>query len=189
MGVVLLVGEQPPERMWNNPALREKINPLFPYPPRCAGARLHEISDYGLGEYIWGLERVNLIPEYRKWIVREAVSRAKDLMNRYHPTIVFACGRRVATAFGLPEDAAMPTTIIQHVFQPAAKVHYIPHPSGRNHAYNDQEIRDRVRAMFAEARPLVQDWQDKMHSKRADFLRQGGPIVLQSSGQQERALL
>jgi hypothetical protein len=156
---ILLVGEQPPERWLVDLAYREKHSPMFPYPPNSAGGRLHRISDLSLGEYIHGLDRVNLIPEYKKWNAREAIANAKALLRERKPTHVFLCGRRVACAFGVPEDAELP--LKQRCDSIETHVIAIPHPSGRNHAYNNPRVCDWVRREFTKVKPILGDWAER----------------------------
>lgn len=156
---VLLVGEQPPERWLTDPVYREKHSPMFPYPPNSAGGRLFKVSDLGLGEYIHGLDRVNLIPTYKRWDVKEARANAKALLRERQPSHVFLCGRRVASAFGFQEDTELPHKIRSGVAD--AHLIAIPHPSGRNHAYNNGKVCEWVRVEFEKVKPLLGDWAER----------------------------
>lgn len=157
---VVLVGEQPPERWNTDLRYRQGHSPMFPYPPRSAGGRLHDISGFSLGEWIYGLDRCNIIPEWTsRWDKDRAAINAKALIRCRVPHTVFACGRRVSDAFGY--TGSLPYKNQSMIF--GCMMVYIPHPSGRNPVYNDPEIRAWVHDAFQEVLPLVADWQ---HNKR-----------------------
>lgn len=172
---VLLVGEQPPPswKFRSEEEFRRKHSPMFPYPVRSAGGRLRDVSDLMLGEYIHGLTRVNLVPKWTdKWPGREVVQGyARTLLDRHEPTHVFLCGRRVVDAFYPGDNVDLPSA---HVSMMGARRFYcIPHPSGRNLAYNDPDVRATVRGYFREVRPLLADWETRVRHNEVRFKTHG----------------
>lgn len=163
-GRILLVGEQPPERWAHDATYRARHSPMFPYPKGSAGHRLWEITDYGLGNYVHGLERVNLIPEYRsKWSDKDANINAMSLVRCHAPSAIFTCGARVAAAFGY--EGTLPYRDASKVFE--CDMIYLPHPSGRCRTWNEPGIKEWVRKQFDEYKPVVQEWRDR----RTELLR------------------
>jgi hypothetical protein len=171
---VLLVGEMPPATWARSEDYRRCHSPMFPYPRHSAGGRLLKISGLGLGEYVHGLTRINLVPDYRaKWPLRiDAEDLAHAALDRFAPVAhAFLCGRRVVAAFRrfLPSDYKPWPVDSIHVSTTRGDLtlHCIPHPSGRNLAYNDRVTLAKVREMFRKVQPLLTDWESMAgHNER-----------------------
>lgn len=152
-GTAHLIGEAPPPRMHPGSPIWERHSPMFPYPPQSAGGRMLKISDYGLGMYIHGLQRQNLMPVYaEKWNPRHASARAAEFMRRFRPAYVIMCGRKVSTAFGY--EGTVPARYESKIWQ-GVTMYAIPHPSGRNPQSSDKGNQEIVRGYFAEVREAV----------------------------------
>jgi hypothetical protein len=126
----LIIGEQPGPN--TNRAL-----PMWPFPRTSAGGRLMAMSGIEPAEYLRRLARVNLVEAYAaKWDGDKAVRRAGWLLASLPPYArVVLLGERVRYAI---EGAAAGAEIPAHFVQ-------LPHPSGRNSAYNDPGERERAR--------------------------------------------
>ena len=190
---VLLVGEMPPQTWERREDYRRGHSPMFTYPPRSSGHRLYVTSDLMLGEYIHGLTRINLVPEYRaKWPKREeAEALAKAAMARFsigapvnHPippfstgapvSHAFLCGRRVVDAFRPFFPSGYKPWPVDEIGRAPGTIFYcIPHPSGRSLAYNDEDVRLRVRTMFQEVQPLLADWPKRTSHNERRLVRDG----------------
>lgn len=153
-GSAHLIGEAPPESMHPGDPIWQRHSPMYPYPPRSAGGRLHRISDYGLGMYIHGVQRQNLMPVYEaRWNKHGASDRAKEFMNRFKPAHVILCGRKVCDAFGL-EGITLPQRHASWLWH-GCTFYAIPHPSGANPQSRIPANQEIVRGYFAEVRELV----------------------------------
>jgi hypothetical protein len=172
---VLLVGEQPPERWANDETYRRHHSPMFPYPANSAGGRLRDISDLWLGEYIHGLTRINLYPQWEPWSKEVARTYAHVAMQRFAPVShVFLCGKRVVAAFqDFFPSGYKPWPVDEIGRAPNTIFFCIPHPSGRNTAYNDPDVRLRVQSMFKEVRPLLADWETRKKHNENRIARDG----------------
>lgn len=124
----LLVGEQP--RPGGNPKL-----PLWPWPPNCAGARLHVMSGMPIDEYLIRLARTNIsLQPVARWNATDARFRATRMMTSLPDGArVIACGMKARNAFGLAEWFQMTP---HDVDARRVEIASIPHPSGRNREYN-----------------------------------------------------
>lgn len=167
MQELVLIGEAPGRQA-------ERCYPLFPYPPRSAGARLYRMSPFndgmcaGMAAYVCATHRLNLLPECpdESWPARQARAQARNLLRsgllQRRRTIL--CGRRVAEAFfreAFSSDLDYePLTWYRllatpRVGQPKeecmAHVGYIPHPSGRNRWYNDPDNKRAAEEFLREA--------------------------------------
>lgn len=135
--VGLLVGEQPGPR--SNPRL-----PLWPYPPRSAGGRLHAMSGLPIREYLLRLARVNILRQPGRWDAHDAANRVRRLVTD------LPSGARVVLVGARARDAVMghpPGPWPWFDRQPLANLEMvaIPHPSGINQAYNDPAVVARAR--------------------------------------------
>lgn len=153
MTSVLLVGE-------DNPLSLEPEHALHNYPPNCAGWRLQRILGLSDDDYL-GLDRTNLCTP--TWSTFEARARAKLLMGAAlrHDAMVLL-GRKVAEAFARvldPRPRLEPFT--RHDLRIEAgevarlTLVALPHPSGRNHLWNDPANRLRAQALLRDAAPGV----------------------------------
>ena len=129
----LIVGEMPGENT------SEKL-PLFPWPRNSAGGRLMKMSLLSPGQYLGRLLRTNLFYEYSgDWDHEMARARARTIHAQRTVDRVVLLGQRVGEAFGF-------SAFFAHEVRD--DVHYvcIPHPSGRNRIYNEQNARVGARA-------------------------------------------
>jgi hypothetical protein len=140
MPVGLLIGEQPGPT--NNPAV-----PLWPYPPRSAGGRLHAMSGIPMADYLAMLARVNIaLQPVARWNRTAARDRVVTLLDDLPDGArVVLVGARALDAYndvfgqGVRLDwfgregwsiKGLTTTRV-------IAVTAVPHPSGRNPMYND----------------------------------------------------
>jgi len=145
----LLVGETPNKscvgepRLWLLPDKKNKS---------CAASRLLEASGLTLREYLRAFDRTNLakgLPpragKGRKFPMATARKAARRiLLDDRRPGIV-VLGKRAARAFGLTDPRWFEWTDAL-----GQRVVVIPHPSGVNRYYNDEENRALTRRFFEE---------------------------------------
>ncbi len=144
----LLIGQAPGPR--TDPEL-----PLFPVPNTSTGGRLKEIMGIRRYEYLRIFERINLLPTFPgqhkrddKFPIASARLAAAAMRSLLAGRVVILVGRNVARAFGHVEEfhqwvdwaVRRPCKIARD--NPYCRVAVIPHPSGRNHWYNDQANRE-----------------------------------------------
>lgn len=140
----LLVGEQPGSS--SNHGL-----PLWPYPPRSAGGRLHAMSGIPVRDYLLRLARVNLAHRpVSKWDAAGARGRAYALVATMAGTGARAvlCGARVRDAFEVPAWFTSWTVSAPHGSDLCFEVVAIPHPSGRNREYDNPATVARAREVI-----------------------------------------
>ena len=158
----LLIGQAPGPNT-------ERELPLFPYPPQTStGARLMELMDLDLSGYLRTFDRMNLLYEHPgqwapgedRWPTALARVVAQALKTALYGREVIFLGRKVATAFG-HKDAPWHTWQRHHYTLyvpgedvPATALDFcyavVPHPSGRNHWYNDEARREEAQAFWQE---------------------------------------
>ena len=145
----LLIGQAP------GPNTKQEF-PLFPVPSTSAGGRLQQMTGLTRGGYLKTFERVNLLYEFPgrhkrddKFPVAQARVAAQAMRPLLAGRVVVFVGRNVANAFDFDEDfhvwreslARRYCLVSKTPFRFVAAV--IPHPSGRNHWYNNEENRAR----------------------------------------------
>lgn len=139
----LLVGEAPGP---NTNALL----PLFPEPSNSAGARLLRYSGVPKADWLGKLVRMNMCDG--SWSARRAVAgRARALsflldpvnFTNGEPLRVLLLGTRVARAWSCFGPFGSATWCFDGIAD--LQVTWIPHPSGRNLAYNDRKNQLRAR--------------------------------------------
>lgn len=140
-GRVLLVGE-------DNPHGSDPRFALYDEPPNSAGGRLRRVV-LGLPRRVYlgqSIGRANLCTG--RWSVREARARAATLANEaaIMDAAIVMLGWKVADAFGALH--VQPFTRVERFVA-------IPHPSGRNRVWNDQDAVPRVRALLAAVAPAI----------------------------------
>ncbi len=113
---------------------------LYPLPEHATGGRLARILDLSRGEYLRRFDRVNLCAG--RWQTTQARTRAGALQGADPDQPFILLGRRVGCAFGLRSDTNFWTRI--------GLLYLLPHPSGLNHAWNDQRAVARTREFLAE---------------------------------------
>lgn len=152
----LLIGQAPGPN--TNPAL-----PLFPVPTTSAGGRLLDLMGLSRREYLKTFDRVNLLPYFPgqhkrddKFPMTPAKLAAQVMMPLLSERTVVLVGRNVANAFKLGADFHEWTDWQVRRRCPVkgelgqCRVAVIPHPSGRNHWYNDETNREAARAFWAD---------------------------------------
>lgn len=135
---VLLVGE-------DNPQSSDPRHALFPYPAGCAGNRLQErILGLSTAHYL-ALWRTNLCSP--RWRAAEARIRAEDLLVGPWRVIVML-GRKVGDAFG--HVMGVPVAPWGTYLPPGSDkiLLSLPHPSGRNLAWNDPRAAGTARKLI-----------------------------------------
>lgn len=137
----LLTGQSP------GPNTRPEL-PLFCLPKTSAGGRLQELTGLTRGRYLAGFQRMNLLYEHPgrhkrddKFPVREARVAANAVKPLLEGRRVIFIGRKVGDAFGYGSQVA---PWHEWGYCPKWSFTYacVPHPSGRNHWYNNQLNRD-----------------------------------------------
>ena len=135
--VPLLIGQAP--GLNTRPDL-----PLYPVPATMTGGRLAALMGLTPREYLVRFERINLLQEYPgrtgrddkfpMGVARAAAGAIKPLLS---DRVVVLVGRNVANAFG--HD-----TPFHQWSEPGfcRMLAVVPHPSGRNHWYNDPANRE-----------------------------------------------
>lgn len=123
----------------NNPVSSRPEHALFPYPPGCTGARLlkllrRRVPDATRQEYLAAFDRRNLLSKLI-WSREDAREAADQFLEVSGPELigrtVLVLGREVASLLGLEEQLVYP--LERH----GAVWRQLPHPSGRNHWYNN----------------------------------------------------
>lgn len=132
-----LVGE-------DNPHSRDPRYALFDKPDHCAGGRLRQILGLHRTGYLFALARRNLCAA--TWNDLEAKATADLIAAESGELVVVMLGRKVATAFGRAWLAP---------FERDGRFVAIPHPSGRNRAWNDPGAVDRTRTLLREVAPQI----------------------------------
>lgn len=128
---------------------------LYHMPANSAGDRLCRIV-FGVWPvtYLHSFRRANLFtsPPLR-WDNAQAQARAAALRDEYSYLLipaVIVLGKRVAHAFNINDQVPFMRREKRDLV-----VVGLPHPSGRNHAWNDQEMVERCRVMLRRAIPAV----------------------------------
>lgn len=123
----------------NNPVSSEPEHALYPYPPGCTGHRLLEmlqsrVPNATRGEYLRRFDRRNVV-SLKVFDRKMAADGARKLDFEF-----FASGRTVVllgadtvAAFAIPRLLIHPQIIGGTTYR------QIPHPSGRNLWYNDEQ--------------------------------------------------
>lgn len=103
-------------------------------PRGAAGHRLWQMSGLSRERWLAAFHRRNLVPT-KKWSPVHARIAASEFARELRPDdVVVALGTEVKKALSCH---ALP-----------CRVHFVPHPSGRNLAYNDPAVRRRVGALL-----------------------------------------
>jgi hypothetical protein len=131
----------------NNPLSVRLEHALYPHPPGCTGWRIWKMLEEVTGatrlEYVRAFDRVNLVTG--AWSAEAAVLAGEALRARWRGRVVVVLGDQPRRALGLPRLFLHPQTTLDGVTW-----RQIPHPSGRNHFYNDAGARALVGQMLAE---------------------------------------
>lgn len=135
----------------NNPlwAGREGYE-LFPAPEGCTGHRLwsmlHERTGAFRKDYIDTFDRRNLVRGNVGYDHDLAAKSAEDMIKEFFGTgrVVVLLGEDVRRAFGMKKH------LIHPIERDGCTWRQIPHPSGRNLWYNNQENRNLVAVLLEE---------------------------------------
>lgn len=142
---------------------------LYPVPVGCTGYRLWEMTGLPTSQYI-KLDRRNLL-DY--WPGRQGqgdkfpVRAAREAAEAMTPTLagkrVLMMGKGVAQAFGIEDPPLLrwATRITNLVPRCSFRWAVLPHPSGRNRWYNDEENRARAEAFVRRAVQHVARGEDR----------------------------
>lgn len=139
---ILFVGE-------DNPQSSDPFFALWPAPERCAGDRLCNVILRIPEDWYTACWRTNLCHD-GPWSTKRARERAKLLLTAENVpwTTIVVLGAKVAKIVGSVIDLHATGGELKP-FRPVTHgnghVVYLPHPSGRNLAYNSQAVRDNAR--------------------------------------------
>lgn len=129
-----------------NPTIKHRPDaPLFPLPEKSTGGRLFALSPFeNKADYIRNTCRINLVG-YQfggKWPQSRARQLALNLKGSglMHDRVVVLLGRQVKQAFGLDKI----DNCRLYDYGRGTKIGCIPHPSGLNRWYNEEENRAAV---------------------------------------------
>ncbi len=123
----------------NNPVSARPEHALFPYPPGCTGHRLlrllnRRVPDATRQDYLRAFDRRNLLNRLL-WSRADARRAAQEFLEVSSPELqgrtVLVLGREVASLLGLEEQLIYPVHLHGITWR------QLPHPSGRNHWFND----------------------------------------------------
>lgn len=137
----LLIGQAP------GPNTRPD-KPLYPYPKTSAGARLQQMTGLERRDYLRTFDRMNLLQFFPgkimngdAWPISKAKIAAQAVQQLLDGRDVIFVGRNVSRAFG---HDAKTLPFFQWEYNPTWHYQFacVPHPSGRNHWYNDPVNRD-----------------------------------------------
>lgn len=140
----LVIGEAPSAASHHLTAL---------HPASQSGERLMRMMGLTPEQYLAGVQRMNLFPQplgtwdssrrgKDRWSERDARMVALSMRPLLHGRTVICAGRRVATAFGFCNVSTPFFEWVEVPFcQGAFRACVIPHPSGRNHYWNDRSSR------------------------------------------------
>ena len=159
MNKPLLIGQAPGPN--TDPDL-----PLYPLPSTSAGGRLCAMMGLSRVQYFTLLDRMNLLAFFPgrhkrddKFPVRDARIIAQSVRQLLKGRTVVMVGRCVAEAFDLPKQPFFEWCEIQvgrrlpmSSRNVMVRTVIVPHPSGRNHWYNNPENRRRVSLFWEEFR-------------------------------------
>ena len=145
--------------MTSKPILVGMNNPqgnqaLVPYPVGCTGYRIWEMLAEKTGcfriEYMNSFDRINLVQD-RAWSAAAARANRDATMTILEGRTAVLLGRAVPAALGLPPTAWMAPNTFHYATEPLVVTYYVlPHPSGLNRWYNDQENREGAANLLAE---------------------------------------
>lgn len=123
----------------NNPVSSAPEHALFPYPPGCTGHRLLEMLQSRVPtatrkQYLDRFDRRNCMNSklFDRYLAAQGARALHEEFWGSNRTIVLL-GKDTVAAFGIPPLLIHPQVI------GGATWRQIPHPSGRNHWYNDEQ--------------------------------------------------
>lgn len=153
----LLVGE-------DNPYGSDPRYALYPEPRNSAGGRLcRDIMQLSVKDYIRGFERVNLCAG--KWSMTEARESARLVKMRPEiPLAYVLLGAKVCAAWGVAYEPFRVSPSGLGCLQVI-----LPHPSGRNRAWNESGAAARARRALEEAGVLpLPPWPPRELPRKAE---------------------
>jgi len=135
----------------NNPVSSDPAHALYPHPPGCAGHRLWGMLNEAMpsgeqvsrSQYLRAFDRRNLVAG-KTWSQAEARAGAGELTRELRGRVVVVLGQQPRQALGLPLH------LIHPIVHEGVTWRQVPHPSGRNHYYNDATNRRVVGELLAE---------------------------------------
>jgi len=123
----------------NNPVSSDPAHALYPHPEGCTGHRLYEmlrsrIPGVKRHDYLSAFDRRNVVP-YKRFDKTMAVEGAHILEREFYGSgrTIVLLGADTVAAFGIPRLLVHPQIIGGSTWR------QIPHPSGRNIWYNDEQ--------------------------------------------------
>lgn len=132
----------------NNPVSSDPSHALFPSPEGCTGHRLYEmlktrVPDVTRRQYLDAFVRRNLVP-FKIYSAGMAAKCAAEIEQEYWGTgrTIVLLGLDVVKAFRHPRSLIHPQVIGGVTWR------QIPHPSGRNLWYNDEQNRFLVASLL-----------------------------------------
>lgn len=132
----------------NNPISQLLEHALYPYPPGCTGWRLWDMLNDGVSggvtkrQYLATFDRRNLV--VGDWSLQQARAGARAMYASLQGREVLVLGNGPRDAFGLKPLLLHPQQVAGITWR------QLPHPSGRNHWYNDRACRATASALLAE---------------------------------------
>lgn len=157
----------------NNPVSSNPAHALYPYPPGCAGHRVHEMLREEMArrgrphvpsrsEYLAAFDRRNVLSK-PVWSQREARASGREVLRSLSHRTVVVLGAQTLQALGLPRgpwgewaewDAG---DLLAPRGDLSASVRYclLPHPSGRCREYNYPRMRALAGRILADLLPLA----------------------------------
>lgn len=137
----------------NNPLSSRPEHALFPYPPGCTGYRLlkllqRRLPDVGRREYLAAFDRRNLLSRvvWSRDDARVAARKFATNLEEHRGRTIVTLGHEVRSLMGLPDR------LIEPIVDRLSGVTWrqLPHPSGRNHWYNDETNADLAALLLEE---------------------------------------
>lgn len=155
----------------NNPLSADPEMALFPQPVGSAGHRLwalaHARSRVTMRGWLDSTERLNLV-EGQEWSREAALARAPEIFARYRHRTVLLLGNQVRDALGVRMSPCLGWALPMQS-HPRLDWCMIPHPSGRNHFYNDEVCRTAVEVLLDDLLRALRDRTER-HISREDRL-------------------
>lgn len=138
----------------NNPLSVDPMFDLYPYPEGSTGWRLWKMMPRGTtrSAYLGAFDRRNLLRS-REWSPVDARAEAVRLLPKLDKRVVVVLGTEVRAALGLPKVEPLTVTRTCVELSRRKQVSFtwlaLPHPSGRNHWYNDPANLRRTKRVLA----------------------------------------
>lgn len=129
IGKLVLIGEAPGAETIRGHPERALLG--------STGANLASIAEWSWEEYVEKTERYNLFLDPQPmWYFKRAFAAARELERQLEGRTIILLGAKVATAFEVLREPNY-----EWLHEDWANVAKVPHPSGRNRMWNDDEER------------------------------------------------